>query len=102
MSVLLLRSNQSLSSVRETPNGRNRAVRIPAEFELPGDEATTHRNGDRLVVQPVRKPGLVALLKSMEDTQITPIPARMIAILTLIQNHVGTAPAGRSMITNQS
>jgi hypothetical protein len=51
---------------------------------LPGDEATTHCNGDRLLVEPVRKPGLVALLKSMEDTQITPITSRMIAILRLI------------------
>lgn len=46
-------------------NGRNQAVRIPVEFELPGDEAIMHRDGDRLVIEPVRKRGLVALLKSM-------------------------------------
>jgi len=46
-------------------HGRNQAVRIPAEFELPGDEAIMHRDGDRLVIEPVRKRGLVALLKSM-------------------------------------
>ena len=47
-------------------NGRNQTVRIPVEFELPGNEATMRRDGDRLVIEPVRKRGLVALLKSMK------------------------------------
>ena len=47
-------------------NGRNQAVRIPVEFELPGDEAIMHRDGDRLVIEPVRKRGLIALLKTMK------------------------------------
>lgn len=47
-------------------NGRNQAVRIPVDFELPGDEAIMHRDGDRLVIEPVHKRGLVALLKAME------------------------------------
>ncbi len=47
-------------------NGRNQAVRIPVEFELPGHEAIIRRDGDRLVIEPVRKRGLVALLKSMK------------------------------------
>jgi len=51
--------------VRLFRNGRNQAVRIPVEFELPGDEAIMHRDGERLVIEPVRKRGLVALLKSM-------------------------------------
>jgi antitoxin VapB len=52
--------------VRLFRNGRNQAVRIPVEFELPGDEAIMHRDGERLVIEPVRKPGLVALLQSMK------------------------------------
>jgi len=52
--------------VRLFRNGRNQAVRIPVEFELPGDEAIMHRDGDRLVIEPVRKRGLVALLKRMK------------------------------------
>jgi antitoxin VapB len=52
--------------VRLFRNGRNQAVRIPVEFELPGDEAIMHRDGERLVIEPVRKRGLVALLKSMK------------------------------------
>ena len=50
-------------------NGRNQAVRIPVEFELPGDEAIMHRDGERLVIEPVRKRGLVALLKSMKPIE---------------------------------
>lgn len=34
-------------------NGRNQAVRIPVEFELPGEEATIRRVGDELVISPV-------------------------------------------------
>ena len=52
--------------VRLFRNGGNQAVRIPVEFELPGDEAVIHRDGDRLVIEPVRKLGLLALLKSMK------------------------------------
>jgi antitoxin VapB len=52
--------------VRLFRNGRNQAVRIPVEFELPGDEAIMHRDGDRLVIEPVRRHGLIALLKSMK------------------------------------
>ena len=51
--------------VRLFRNGRNQAVRIPVVFELPGDEAVMHRDGDRLVIEPVRKRGLVGLLASM-------------------------------------
>ena len=55
--------------VRLFRNGRNQAVRIPVEFELPGDEAIMHRDGDRLVIQPVRKRGLVALLETMKPLE---------------------------------
>jgi antitoxin VapB len=50
-------------------NGRNQAVRIPVEFELSGDEAIMHRDGDRLVIEPVRKRGLLALLKTMKPVE---------------------------------
>jgi antitoxin VapB len=53
-------------NVRLFRNGRNQAVRIPVEFELPGNEAIMHRDGDRLVIEPVRKRGLLALLKTMK------------------------------------
>jgi antitoxin VapB len=62
-------------------NGRNQAVRIPVEFELPGNEAIIHRDGDRLVIEPVRKRGLIALLKTMKPIEESfpeiddPVPA---------------------------
>lgn len=52
--------------VRLFRNGRNQAVRIPVEFELPGDEALMRRDGDRLVIEPLAKRGLSALLASLE------------------------------------
>ena len=52
--------------VRLFRNGRNQALRIPVEFELPGDEALISRDGDRLVIEPLRKRGLLALLRTMK------------------------------------
>jgi antitoxin VapB len=36
-------------------NGRSQAVRLPKEFRVPGDEVTLRRDGDRVVMEPVRK-----------------------------------------------
>jgi antitoxin VapB len=47
-------------------NGRNQAVRIPREFELPGDEAVMRKEGDRLIVEPLRRKSLIELLDSWE------------------------------------
>jgi len=52
--------------VRLFRSGRHQVVRIPKAFELPGDEVTIRRDGARLIVQPVRKRGLIALLKTMK------------------------------------
>lgn len=52
--------------VRLFRNGCNQALRIPREFELPGNEALIRKEGDRLIVEPVRCPSLVALLATME------------------------------------
>jgi antitoxin VapB len=56
-------------------NGRNQAVRIPREFELPGDEAVLTKDGDRLVIEPAPKRGLLAYLAQMEplDEDFGPI-----------------------------
>ena len=43
-------------------NNRSQAVRIPVEFEFPGDKVLISREGARLIIEPVRKPGLTALL----------------------------------------
>jgi antitoxin VapB len=47
-------------------NGRNQAVRIPREIELPGKEVLIHREGYRLVLEPVETPGgLLAVLDGL-------------------------------------
>ncbi|WP_250504052.1 antitoxin [Caballeronia sp. AZ7_KS35] len=37
-------------------NNRSQAVRIPVEFELPGDRVLIHREGDKLIIEPVKTP----------------------------------------------
>jgi antitoxin VapB len=52
--------------VRLFKNGRNQAVRIPRELELPGREAVLYRDGQRLVLEPLAGPALLGLLQSWE------------------------------------
>ena len=52
--------------VRLFRNGSNQAVRIPREFELDADEAIMRREDDRLIIEPIRNTGLLALLATME------------------------------------
>ena len=52
--------------VRLFKTGRNQVVRIPVGLELPGETALMHREGNRLVIQPERKSGLLALLATLE------------------------------------
>ncbi|MBM2578083.1 AbrB/MazE/SpoVT family DNA-binding domain-containing protein [Jannaschia sp. Os4] len=47
-------------------NNRSQAVRIPADWEMPGDRVTIRRDGDRLVLEPVRRRGLLGLLASWD------------------------------------
>lgn len=47
-------------------NGRNQAVRIPREFELPAGEAVMHRDGDRLVIEPLPKLTLAEVLRGLK------------------------------------
>jgi len=50
-------------------NGRNQAVRIPREVELPGDEAILRKDGDRLILEPAPKRSLLAVLASLEPIE---------------------------------
>jgi antitoxin VapB len=36
-------------------NGRSQAVRLPKEFRFPGDEVTVRREGDTVILEPVRR-----------------------------------------------
>jgi antitoxin VapB len=48
--------------VRLFKNGRNQALRIPREFELPGNEAILRKEGERLIIEPLRRRSLLAIL----------------------------------------
>ncbi len=46
-------------------NGRNQAIRIPREFELPGEDAMMRKEGDRLIIEPMPAQSLLALLATL-------------------------------------
>ncbi len=52
--------------VRLFRNGRNQALRIPREYELPGDEVIIRKEGEKLIIEPLKKPSLLAILATLE------------------------------------
>jgi antitoxin VapB len=71
--------------VRLFKNGRNQALRIPRDFELPGNEAVVRKEGNRLVVEPVTRPSLLVVLASLEPLdedfpEIEDLPAEGVAL----------------------
>jgi antitoxin VapB len=47
-------------------NGRNQAVRIPREFELPGDDAIMRKDGNKLIIEAAPPRSLLALLATLQ------------------------------------
>ena len=56
--------------VRIFKNGRNQAIRIPREMELSTNEATIHREGNRLVIEPVERTSLLDMLSTWEPLDV--------------------------------
>lgn len=57
-----------MSAVRHVKlfrNGRNQAVRIPREFELPCEDAIMRKEGDRLIIEPAPPQSLLELLATL-------------------------------------
>jgi antitoxin VapB len=52
--------------VRLFRNGRNQALRIPRDLELPGSEALLYKEGNRLIVEPASRRSLLELLGTWE------------------------------------
>ncbi len=52
-------------------NGRNQAVRIPREFELPGEDAIIWRDGDKLIIEAAPPKSLLALLAELAPLEET-------------------------------
>lgn len=71
-------------SVKLFRNGRNQAVRIPREFELPGEDAVMRREGNRLIIETPGNVGklleLLATLEPIEDDfgEIEDTPPRQV------------------------
>jgi len=47
-------------------NGRNQAVRIPREFEMPGEDAIMRKEGERLVIEAAPPRSLLAVLSGLK------------------------------------
>jgi antitoxin VapB len=45
--------------------GRDQVVRIPGEFELPGEDAIIRKDGERLIIEPLAARSLLALLATL-------------------------------------
>jgi antitoxin VapB len=62
--------------VKVFKNGRNQAVRIPREFELPGEDAVIRKDGDRLIIEPAPPKSLLAVLATLKklDEDFPAIP----------------------------
>lgn len=56
-------------------NGRNQAVRIPREFELPGQDVIMRKEGERLIIEPTPPKSLLAVLATLApiDEEFSPI-----------------------------
>ena len=61
--------------VRLFRNGRNQAVRIPRELELPGNDAIMRKEGERLIIEPAPRKSLLAVLAALPtlDEDFPPI-----------------------------
>jgi antitoxin VapB len=46
-------------------NNRSQAIRIPVEFELPGDRVLIHRDGAKLIIEPVTRPSNIVELLTL-------------------------------------
>lgn len=57
-------------------NGRNQAVRIPREFELPGENALMRKEGDRLIIEAVPTKSLLGVLSTLQPILENFLPIR--------------------------
>lgn len=89
MAANRLHSTPAAREARLFRNNRSQAVRIPADFELPGDRVLIHKDGERLIIEPAPRRSLVAVLDELQpldavdafpDVDATLIPLRDIAL----------------------
>lgn len=57
--------NSDVRAAKLFRNDRSQAVRIPADFEFPGNRVLIHKDGKRLVIEPEPRRGLLDVLRSL-------------------------------------
>ena len=65
MSRHMLKGN--LMAQRHVKLFKNQAVRIPREFELPGEDAIMRKEGERQIIEPAPRKSLLATLATLPD-----------------------------------
>ena len=57
-------------------NGRNQAVRIPREFEFPGEDAIIRKEGEKLIIEAAPPKSLLQVLKTLTplEEEFPPFP----------------------------
>jgi antitoxin VapB len=63
-------------AVRLFRNGRNQAIRIPRDLELPGSEAVLRKEGEALIIVPARRRSLLETLKTLQPLRERLPPVR--------------------------
>jgi antitoxin VapB len=56
-------------TVRLTHNGPNQVLNIPPEFELSTDEVVVRKVGESLIIEPVNRLSLLALLATFTEDE---------------------------------
>ncbi len=65
---------EEIRNVKLFRNGRNQAVRIPREFELPGEDAVMRKVGNQLIIETPKKKMTLSELLDTFDTIVEPFP----------------------------
>ena len=50
-------------------NGTNRAVRLPRDFEFPGEDAIMRKEGRRIIIEPAPPKSLLAMLATLSPLE---------------------------------
>lgn len=53
--------------VRLFHNGRNQTLNIPHAFEMPSDDVVIRKEGEKLIIEPLKKKSLLELLATLPD-----------------------------------
>lgn len=54
-------------TIRLSRSGSSQVLNIPQNFELSSNEVVIRKEGDRLIVEPTKRPSLLAFLSALSD-----------------------------------